>query len=173
MPVEYTNYKGDKYFLHEYVTKKGGKKYTFSKSIDGNLPDRIPDGFEIYENPSGQVYLRLVKPKHFTDNEIQTIKNSIPKGLNAKIDLREKALVIYISQHSWGLYSAMMRFVLTDEKCRMFRADRYCFRGAIDDWIELDESTDLKKLAEKCCIHLGEDTFYDLPYDVPGFSDYR
>jgi len=32
------------------------------------------------------------------------------------------------------------------EKCGMFRADRYCFRGAIDDWIELDESTDLKKL---------------------------
>jgi hypothetical protein len=31
-----------------------------------------------------------------------------------------------------------------------------------DDWVLLDDSNDLQKLAKKYCPHLGKDSFYDL-----------
>lgn len=79
-------------------------------------------------------------------------------------------ITIYLSEGSYKGYQALMRFILIDKKTREFEAQRYCFRGSIDDWIELDASTDLKNLAKKCCYHLGKDSFYDLPYLVEGFG---
>ena len=169
MMVEYTNYKGDRYYLYEGATKKGNPKYWFSKSADGKLLEEIPDRFEIYEEPNGMVYLRKIQSKLIFNEEIEIIKNSIPKGLDAKVDIKKNIITIYISENGTRNYQALMRFILIDDETREFEAQRYCFRGSIDDWIELDSSTDLKKLAKKCCYHLGKDSFYDLPYLVDGF----
>ena len=57
-------------------------------------------------------------------------------------------------------YSPVMRFILTDEKERNFRVERAGFLD--DDWVLLDDSNDLQKLAKKYCRHLGKDSFYDL-----------
>ncbi len=54
MPIQYTNRKKKKYFIHQGRTKKGNSKYTLSQSIDKAL-DYIPEGYEIYENPNAQV----------------------------------------------------------------------------------------------------------------------
>jgi hypothetical protein len=32
----------------------------------------------------------------------------------------------------------MMQFILDDKEERLFTAQRYCFRGSIDDWIDID-----------------------------------
>lgn len=45
---------------------------------------------------------------------------------------------------------------------KYFELMRYCYRGSIDDWIQIDSDADLKKLAEKNLIHLGKESFYDL-----------
>jgi hypothetical protein len=65
-----------------------------------------------------------------------------------------------VDQH----YTAMMRFRLFDEERRTFTAERFCFRGAIDDWIDLGGPDELKKLVNKWVKVLGTDKFYDAPY---------
>jgi len=40
----------------------------------------------------------------------------------------------------------MLRFILTAKENREFVAQRYCFRGSIDDWIDiLDEYRNMQK----------------------------
>jgi len=59
MTVKYVNYKGDTYYLYEKRNAAGKSKYYFSKSTDGNLVESIPENYEIYENPNGQVFSKM------------------------------------------------------------------------------------------------------------------
>lgn len=61
-------------------------------------------------------------------------------------------------------YTAMLRFHLVDKKHRTFIAERFCFRGAIDDWIFLDGPDNLKKLVGRYVELLGTDEFFDSPW---------
>ena len=104
---------------------------------------------------------------------------------NLKIDVKGKAITIYLpdleidelrncfdslisknhsqldkSLESILTYSPVMRFILTDEKERIFRVERAEFFD--DDWYFLDGSQDLQKLAQKYCRHLGRESFYEL-----------
>ena len=56
----------------------------------------------------------------------------------------------------------MMRFVLEDEDKRLFRVERWCFRGSIEDWWPLHDVGSLGKLVQKYAKHLGENSFFDL-----------
>ena len=67
-------------------------------------------------------------------------------------------------------YTAMLRFRLLDKEKRKFTAERFCFRGSIDDWIHLDAPDTLKKQSEKYIKLLGTDEFLDTPYE--SFYDY-
>ena len=61
-------------------------------------------------------------------------------------------------------YRAIMRFRLEDKENRLFIAERFCFRGSIDDWIELGwgEVKPLQNLVKRYVKALGTDAFYDL-----------
>jgi len=59
-------------------------------------------------------------------------------------------------------FTPMMRFVLMDEKTREFSAERWCFSGGIDDWVQIGSSGPLPKLARQLCRHLGEESFFEL-----------
>jgi hypothetical protein len=52
--------------------------------------------------------------------------------------------------------------VLDDAQTRTFVVERWCFLGAVDDWIALDSSTDLKALVKQYGHHLGKESFYEL-----------
>ncbi len=172
MPIEYMNNKRDLYYLHEGVTKKGNPKYFFSKKSDGKILDFIPDGYEIYEKPNGEVFLTRIQPRIILDREVEIVKKYIPEEVYSKIDVRKNIITIYLSDSDLNrFYLPMMRFILVDKVDREFEAERYCFRSAIDDWLYLDSSYDLEYLAGKCCSHLGKNSFYDLPYLVYGFYD--
>jgi len=69
---------------------------------------------------------------------------------------KERAMEVLIT------YSPIMRFVLIDEETREFQAERWCFRGSIEDWVCLGKSDDLAQLVKQYCKHLGKDSFYDL-----------
>ncbi len=60
-------------------------------------------------------------------------------------------------------YTAMLRFHLVDKKHRKFVAERFCFRGAIDDWVFLGGPDDLKELVARYTELLETDQFFDLP----------
>ena len=74
MPVKYVNRKRQAYFLHEGKTKTGKPKYFFSKDSEGDLRDAIPEGYEIYENPNAQVFLRKITPQIITDEEVAIVQ---------------------------------------------------------------------------------------------------
>jgi hypothetical protein len=79
MPITHVNAKGKTYYLHQGVTKTGKSKYHFAMKSEGTLADSIPEGFEIYENPNAQVFLRRIPPKIITDEERQLVEDGMRK----------------------------------------------------------------------------------------------
>lgn len=189
MVISYTNRKKEIYYLHEGKSKTGKPKYYFSKKSDKNIINFIPKGFEIYENPNAQVFLRKIIPSAITEEDISIIKNSINKYSDIKlfiVDVKGNVITVYINEDPVSdicnelsklfpfaklnksveiferslQYTKMLRFILEDENSREFIVQRYCF-GSIDDWIFLDASNDLKSLSKNYCQHLGKESFYD------------
>jgi hypothetical protein len=188
MTVKYINHRGKTYYLHKVARKKGSSQYFFSKKETGALVESIPEGYEIYEDPNGRVFLRKIVPKKISQEEVSVVESSIrqyAKIKDYKIDVKGKAITIYLpdqeiedlrscfdslismnhtllgkSLKNFLTYSPMMRFLLTDEKKRKFHVERAQFLD--DDWYLLDASKDLQKLAQKYCRHLGKDSFYEL-----------
>lgn len=188
MTVKHTNYKGETYYLHKGMGKKGGSQYSFSRKEAGTPVKSIPEGYEIYEDPNGRVFFRKIVPQKISQDEVSVVENSIrryAKLKDYKIDVKGSAITIYLpdqkiddlkscfdslvfANHSLLdkalknllTYSPVMRFILTDQEGRKFRVERAEFID--DDWYFLEDSKDLQKLAKKYCRHLGKDSFYDL-----------
>jgi hypothetical protein len=58
-------------------------------------------------------------------------------------------------------FTPVMRFTLVDAEQRAFRAERMCYRGSIDDWINIDYGP-MDRLARKLIPTLGTDEFFEL-----------
>ena len=59
-------------------------------------------------------------------------------------------------------FTPVMRFILADEERRDFRAQRWCYRGSIDDWIEVGPIGPVDQLARQLIKTLGTDAFFGL-----------
>ena len=190
MAIQYTNRKGQTYYLHQGTTKTGKPKYYFAMKDEGNLVDTIPDGFEIYENPNAQVFLRRIRPKIITDAEIETVRQGMEKFCQVQqfqVDVKKNIITIFLPDqdidtftellaHSpraqvvsvqdlvnrFTNYSPMLRFVLIDEARRRFTTQRYCFLGSIDDWVGIGKPDELGNLVKTYVKHLGQDSYYEL-----------
>ena len=191
--IEYINRQGRIYYLNEGKTKTGKPKYFFSMKLPEKPVSVIPDGFEIYENPNSQVFLRKIPLQIITPEEMEIVVSGLKKHSKLDyfiVDVKGKNIVIYtcdqdidplveIASSTYGAdspkvknaiarslsYTAMMQFVLEDIKTREFVVERWCFRGSVDDWIPLVDSLNLEELVRKYTSHLGKESFYDLmPY---------
>lgn len=178
MSIEYTN-KGKKtYYLHQGKTRTGKPRYYFSMKDKGNLVEKIPEGYEIYEHPSNaQVFLRKKQAQFMTDLEIYLINKHLKKidKPNRYIsDIKGKIITIFESNKNsdelkeffkklpFGefrseacidemldldtKYTPIIRFILKNEKKRIFIAERFGLRGTIDDWVYVDGPDSLKNL---------------------------
>ena len=101
-----------------------------------------------------------------SNTDIGNIKNFFGDFLNRtsvrpEVDLDDTmATLVNMADRQ---YTAMLRFRLIDKEQRMFTAERFCFRGAIDDWIYLGGPDALENLVESINL-LGTDKFFDAPY---------
>jgi hypothetical protein len=59
-------------------------------------------------------------------------------------------------------FTPVMRFTLYDDETRAFYAERWCYRGHIDDWIHVSSSSSLKEMARELIPALGTDAFFGL-----------
>lgn len=66
----------------------------------------------------------------------------------------------WIEAHSH--YAPELRFTLTDEDERLYDAERWCYRGAIDGWFALHGRETLGRIAESYLPHLGHESFFEL-----------
>ncbi len=187
--IEYTNRKGKTYYLHVGKTKKGNPRYHFAMEAPGELVKEIPEGYEIYENPNAQVFLRKIVPKEILDEEMAILENALKahaKPTKYIIDTKAKVITIFWTDQSgpmigelssfFGMarmeefyekstyFNPIFRFTLVDPKERLFIAERFCFRGSIDDWMHLlgGGPDTLQTLVERYVKHLGEESFYEL-----------
>ena len=183
MPVTHVNRKRDTSYLHAGTTRKGKPRYWFSKSTEGELVETIPEGYEVYENPGAQVFLRKIVLQLVTPAEIAVVEGGLRRyapGQNCLVDVQGEHIVVYhaervaLNLERFGFgelppyyrnYMKVMRFTLADEQDRTFRVQRWCFRGSIDGWIDLWMSGSegrLPDLVKRFCPHIGQESFYEL-----------
>jgi hypothetical protein len=186
--VEYTNRRGKTYFLHVGKTKKGNPRYHFAMQAPTELVKGIPEGYEIYENPNAQVFLRKIVPKEILDQEMAILEKELrahAKPTKYIIDTKGKVITIFWTDQggpkkgdlcsffgmarmeefyeSHAYFNPIFRFTLVDPQERLFIAERFCFRGSIDDWMYLGGGPDsLQTLVKRYVRHLGEESFYEL-----------
>jgi hypothetical protein len=185
MPVTHVNRERDTYYLHAGSTKTVKRRYWFSKSSEGDLVESMPEGYEIYENPGGQVFLRKIVPQVVIPAEVAAVQEGVRRyapGQNCIVDVQREHIVVYhaervaldLERFGFGVreltvscrnYMKVMRFTLVDETNRRYRVQRWCFRGSIDRWIDLWSSGSegkLSDLVKRFCPHIGQDSFFDL-----------
>jgi hypothetical protein len=185
MPVTHINRKRDTYYLHAGTTKTGKPRYWFAKSAEGDLVESVPEGYEVYENPDAQVFLRKIAPQLVTAAEVAVVENGLNRyapGQNCLVDVQGDQIVVHhaerialdLGRFGFGLaelptfnqrYLKIMRFNLVDEKNRAFRVQRWCFRGSIDRWIDLSQARSeckLSDLVKTFCPHIGQESFFEL-----------
>ncbi len=153
------------------------------------LADVVPQGFEIYEDPNGQVFLRRILPRMISDDELATVKRelgSIARLKGSRVERKLRVLTVYVADRKEDLikelrrllpsgrlahmdhapedlwsYNAELQFVLVDEKRRLFQARRYCYLGRIDGWIDIGERGPLATLATRYIKHLGQESYFE------------
>jgi len=190
MSFSYRSRTGKTYYLHTGPKRGGGAQYFFSTKSDGTLAELLPKGFEVYETVNGQVYLRREQPKLIRDEERNCIVKRLsqaPPGNRYRVEIQGKTLTVHESASRVGdvdwlerfrlpcspqrqeeiderlaHYQAVMRFVLVDGERRLFAAERFCFRGSVEDWISIGTPDSIEKLAAKYLKHLGRDSLYEL-----------
>ena len=190
MKIEHKSRTGKIYYLHVTALNGGARpRYHFSRNRSGTLADTIPDGYEIYENIGGQVFLRRKLPQVITDEELASVNAALkrrPKGRFYLTEVKKHAIVIYeaedrteeylkmampwidkdrLREHAKesASYQAVMRFTLIDPEKRLFTAERYCFRGSVEDWIAISmSSAPLAAHLKRFIKHLGEESFFEL-----------
>ncbi|MEO1347974.1 MAG: hypothetical protein AAFW84_04125 [Cyanobacteria bacterium J06635_15] len=98
MVITHVNRRQQVYYLHQGKTKTGKPKYFFSMNTEGELVEAVPDGYEIYENPNAQVFLRKIQPKIITDEEIAVVEKGLKQFSKVErflIDVKKEIISIY------------------------------------------------------------------------------
>src|SRR5436190_7122082 len=103
MPVTHVNRKRDTYYLHVGTTKSNKPRYWFSKTTDGELVEALPEGYEVYENPDAQVFLRKIVPQLVTPIEVAVVTKGLKRyapGQNCLVDVQGEHIVVYHAERS-------------------------------------------------------------------------
>jgi hypothetical protein len=187
--LSYTNRRNEVYYFKYTKTKNGKFRYYSTKSPEKANLEKLPDGFEIYEQAfDAIVVLRKKVERNVTPGEEKLVRNiaidvsacqdiitevvgdilTVYEGRMKKDELRQMlplgpagAGMDWLIQEN-QTYTPVMRFTLLDKNKRNFSVERFCYLGDIDDWIILDESDNLSDLASKYCCHIGRESYYEL-----------
>lgn len=107
--MQYTNRKGDQYFIFEGRTKTGKPKYFASRketSDKGKRLDALPGNYEIAEHPrNATVSIRKTKPTRILDAELEFVRQSaveLSGYEEVKVDRQGDQLTIYTPDRNVG-----------------------------------------------------------------------
>jgi hypothetical protein len=190
MTIKYINCKDKAYYLHSGTTKTGKARYYFSPKTEGTLAKTIPEGYEVYENPHGQVFIRKIVPQLVTEQEVETIERGMRKFSDVKtFKLAVKKGTITVFAGTTGFqsmheilgsafgnlpsiteaklaqnarYSEELQFELSSKEQRTFTVNRFCYRGSVDDWISISGPDTLARQVQQYVKHIGKDSMFEL-----------
>jgi len=102
MPLEYTNRRGDRYFVLEGKTKTGKPKYFCARktSAAGVRLDVLPAGYEIHESPeSALVSVRKLRPSRISQFERELVTRLAGELSEAPtlVEIDGDSLIVYSS----------------------------------------------------------------------------
>lgn len=187
MSVKHTDRRSRTWHLHEKATTAGKRTYFFSMDAVGQVVEALPEGYEVYENPNAQVFLRKRVAPVILPEELALVEAALARHGEVwqyQSDVKKATITVHEASDLGGLdglyrefrgrrmladekrisahYTPMMRFTLADKESRAFIVERYCFRGRIDGWIFLDGPGALAPLVRKYVKHLGRESFFEL-----------
>lgn len=189
--LEYENRLGKVYHFRAKKTKLGKVTYVASTKSSPDDIDRIPRGYEIYENTDGQVFCRKKLVSNILPEEVKCLKEwkrKLEDKQQARvfIDVKADEVVVYSCEHpavAEGRLGALFGFPMTRMKGSRVGEFLVHYDGnlkfVLDDpenrvysvyrmcyrgeggWMFLDFGT-LESLAKKTMPHLELDSFYEL-----------
>ncbi len=134
--------------IEQYLVKKALKSLSVSKRYRIDCKDEF---LTIYESDVDH-------------GALADVFDSFLQGVPLQPGMTRAGALDFLSSVTDKQYTAMLRFRLVDRERRTFTAERFCFRGAIDDWIQLQGPCALNTLVENYVKFLGTDAFYELPF---------
>jgi hypothetical protein len=162
--------------LKDEPVEKIPKEYKIQESVNGivSLVKERPQLILADESKSVEAALnRHPKSKNYRiavkDNQI-IIYEGIGADMNglrailgfAGVGTKKAEELIERELDRYTQFTPVMRFILDDRETRQYKAERWCYRGSVDDWIYAGHSGEIGKLAKKLIPTLGSDEFYEL-----------
>jgi hypothetical protein len=190
MTITYTNRKGITYYLCQGRTKTGKPRYYFARQAKGEPLEELPQGWEISESINGVVSLVKKRPAQILPEELAALERH-PQSRNYRAATRHDRIEVYELagmggsdlvavftqagfgtahladqmqgfQEHYGRFKPMMRFILANAETRDFGVQRWCYRGSIDDWIDIGAFGPVDQLARRLVPTLVADQFFEL-----------
>jgi hypothetical protein len=150
--------------------------YTISESVNGIVSlvkDRPPQlhaseiatiEAQLHKHPKSRNYRLGVKSDRM---EIYELVGPDPQTLIAALR-RESVLSpgmaerLQAERDRYGQFTPVLRIILADPERRTFRAERMCWLGSIDDWIDVEPHGPIEKVVRALIPKLGTDAFFEL-----------
>jgi hypothetical protein len=119
-------------------------------------------------HPKARHYRVDVKPKQITIYEhvgpdlmelVTDLANDLGIGEMLRSDIAQR---MQEEERIYGQFTPVMRFILTDSEKRHFKAQRMCYLGSVDDWIDIEFDRSMAELAPTLIPTLGTDEFFEL-----------
>jgi hypothetical protein len=100
MAVEYTNRRGDTYYLQAGKTPTGKPRYWFGRRLTGEQVEAMPAGYEVCEHPErGLVSLRKMRPTEISRLDRNILSDGIRRYAALEhfiVDVDGDSLVVYL-----------------------------------------------------------------------------
>ena len=187
MTGKYISRRGRTWYLRVKTTAAGNPNYYFSMADAGPLVESVPDGYEVFEKVTDQVFLRKKTAQIILPQELALVDAALQKHgerWRYRTEVKKNSVTVHEAGDLSGLdrlaaefgrgklsasekersasYMAVLRFTLVDKKTRTFVTERFCFRGIIDEWIFIGDPGTLSSQVGKFVKHLGGESFYEL-----------
>lgn len=122
MTVKYTNQQGHTYYLHKKLTKRGNFRYYFAKDDSVNLVEKIPDSYEIYENPKGQVFLRKKSKSYIRDKDVKLVEQLISEQTDLEhfyLNCQGNSIIIYLPDFNLEDIAGTLNVTMIGEEIKL------------------------------------------------------
>ncbi len=121
----------------------------------------------LHEHPKTASYREDIKPRQITvyeclEPDVDQLMPLVNQTLGTAEDKRELARRLQEYLLTSGQFTPVMRFILIDDEARHFVAQRMCYRGSVEDWMEVDSGKTIEELASRLIPVLGTQAFFEL-----------
>ena len=92
----YTNRRGDTYYVHEFRTKAGARRYAMRQKPDAALAE-LPKGMEINANVNGLVYIRKPRARIILPLEEKLVRQALATHgrENYRVEVKGRDILIH------------------------------------------------------------------------------